>query len=534
MNRLPAKADVSKIAATGKRFDLVDSMVKGLELRVSKNGTKTWSLRYKAGGRPKRFDLGVFGSSENQLTLKAARDAANDLKAAIRTGADPQKAKEDREEQDRASRTVVVAVGGADETVESVALQCIEALKLRPATRREWSRLVKAEIAPAFEGRLAKELTRPEIKAWSRKLAKRNGWIANRAFSLLRRVFSWAASDDVELVGASPLVGMKKPFEDETESERVLTASELRALLQALGALDLRAEGERAAWGMPRGGPVTGREPKDEEQAEGPGAPYVDACRLLLLTGVRRSAVIGAKRGEFEGLDTKTPQWVVPGGAYGRSKNLRPHVVPLSEPALEIVRRRLSLTKGAFLFPVRRLVLAQVNRAYMNAAGGIDSLKIKAQKAGVALDTLLKAKTVEDYRKAVDGLNAAFDLRKQMQEELNTVMDRAMTWDSHFIALLKDTVDRIHGSKLEPWKAHGFRASIATNSRERLKVSGDVVGAILGHKKPGASATRIYDRSELLDEKRAALVAWAAWLDEIKGAKAEAHGAKVLPMRARA
>lgn len=473
MKKIGAKADIAKIATTGERFEMADSVVRGLRLRVSAAGVKTWSLLYRKGGAFRRFELGDFPD----LKLADAREDARAHKREIKQkGADPQKAKQDREAHERAARAKA-AEGAKDETVESLSLQCIETLKLRPATRKEWARLVKAEIAPAFPGRLAKELTRPEIKAWTRKLAKRNGWIANRTFSLLRRVYSWAASDDVELVGASPLVGMKKPFKDETESERVLTAAELRSILRAFDALDLRAEGERAVWGQSRAGAV---EPKvkTEEQAEGPGAPYVDACRLLLLTGVRRSAVIGAKRGEFEGIDTKSPQWVVPGGAYGRSKNQRPHVVPLSEPALEIVRRRLKLAQGEFLFPVRRLVKDQTER------------------------------------------------------------DRAMTWDSHFIALLKDTANRIHGSKLEPWKAHGFRASIATNSRERLKVSGDVVGAILGHKKPGAAATRIYDRSELLDEKRAALIAWAAWLDEIKAAEPakaeESTGAKVLPMRARA
>lgn len=462
--KIGAKEDVSKIEATGTRFDRAVSGVPGLRLRVWPTGVKSWSLIYRdSTGKQTRLNLGNFPG----LTLAEARTLAQKKRAAITDGKDPQGEK-------RAAREAakVAAEEPPGETVETLALQCLEALKLRPATRKEWARLVKAEIAPAFPGRLARELTRPEVKAWTRKLAARNGWIANRAFSLLRRVYTWAASDDVEAVESSPLVGMKKPFNDETESERVLSGAELRSILLALDALEMRAEMERLVWSMPRTGAVEPREPKEE--GEGPGAPYVDACRLLLLTGVRRSAVIGARRGEFEGLDTKTPQWVVPGGAYGRSKNLRPHVVPLSDPALEIIRRRLAVTKGEFLFPVRRLVGGQTSK------------------------------------------------------------DRAMTWDSHFIALLKDTADRIHGSKLDPWKAHGFRASIATNARERLKVSGDVVGALLGHKKPGAAATRIYDRSELLDEKRAALVAWGAWLHQIKtGQKPdtgeENEGAKVLP-----
>jgi hypothetical protein len=40
-------------------------------------------------------------------------------------------------------------------------------------------------------------------------------------------------------------------------------------------------------------------------------------------------------------------------------------------------------------------------------------------------------------------------------------------------------------------------------------------------------------RPELLDEKRTALVAWAAWLERLKAVD-EAKGADILPMRGRA
>lgn len=437
MDKIKEKADIGRIVPKETRFEMLDSVVAGLRLRVWPTGAKKWSLLYRTpAGAFSRLSLGDFGESPD-LTLAAARKAAQAKKVAIAAGQDPQEEKRQKRAVARAERAAKLDAKG--ETVEAVALQCVEALKLRPATRREWLRLIHVEIAPTFPGRAAKELTRPEIKAWTRKLARRNGWIANRSFSLLRRVYSWAASDDIELVGASPLVGMKKPFEDETESERVLSAADLRAILRALNALDLRGEFER-----------------EEKESEGPGIPYVEACRLLLLTGVRRSAVIGAKRAEFEGLDGKTPQWVVPGGAYGRSKSGRPHVVPLSPAALEVVRRRMAVAKGSFLFPVRRLV---------------------------------KGKTEKD---------------------------RPMTWDSHFMGLLKDTADKIVGASMEPWKLHGFRAALATNSREHLKVSGDVVGALLGHKKPGAAVTRVYDRSELLEEKRDALCLWADWLEDLE------------------
>lgn len=62
--------------------------------------------------------------------------------------------------------------------------------------------------------------------------------------------------------------------------------------------------------------------------------------------------------------------------------------------------------------------------AFVGAAGGIHELNVKAQGAGLTLDRLLKAKNVNDYKAAVDELNAAFgkseadmDLARQAMDE---------------------------------------------------------------------------------------------------------------------
>ena len=65
------------------------------------------------------------------------------------------------------------------------------------------------------------------------------------------------------------------------------------------------------------------------------------------------------------------------------------------------------------------------------------------------------------------------------------------------------------------WRIHDLRHAVATHLREDLKVSSDVVSLILGHTPPGPRVTRIYDRSELLSERRAALVGWASWVTRL-------------------
>jgi integrase len=66
----------------------------------------------------------------------------------------------------------------------------------------------------------------------------------------------------------------------------------------------------------------------------------------------------------------------------------------------------------------------------------------------------------------------------------------------------------------EPWTLHDLRRTAATNLGD-LGVRSDVVEAILNHSRPGIAA--IYNRSELLGERRAALELWARRIEAIVG-----------------
>lgn len=192
----------------------------------------------------------------------------------------------------------------------------------------------------------------------------------------------------------------------------------------------------------------------DETRELHPG--YSDAALLRLLTGVRREMVQGMRRGELDGLNGAEPRWIVPGGFEGRSKSGRTHVVPLSRQALAIVRRRLELSSGECLFPVAR------------------------------------------------------------HGHLGRGLDAPMEWSSRFVRDLREAANAAVGSEMARWTIHGFRHTIGTHMREDLRVPGDVVSLILGHKVSGPAVTRIYNRAELLPERRDALTKWATWLDRVK------------------
>jgi integrase len=198
--------------------------------------------------------------------------------------------------------------------------------------------------------------------------------------------------------------------------------------------------------------------------------PYADATLLLLLTLVRRSSVLGMRHEELQDLDGNDARWAVPSE---RSKSGRPHVVPLTAAARSVVRRRLEVVESD-LGP---------GRSFLFPAGG------KASGA-----------------------------------------DQPMTWSSGWMLALREEMrpvndDYTPGPRDARWSVHTFRASGSTHLIEDLGVSRHVVSLLLGHTMPGPAATRVYDRSELLPERRAALTRWADWLGRLSGdTRGDTHG----------
>ncbi len=419
---------------TRMRKDLYDSKVTGLILRVTPSGARTWAVEYRANGRKRRYTLGPYkseGIRGKAYTLAAARDEAETVLAKVRLGADPHVTRLDArvEARRRAQEERRLRSEGGPLTVERLVKRCLDALPLRPKTDREWRRLAKKEINPRLGTRLAVELSKGEVREWSRAILRRSHYTANRAFEVLRRAYTWGLGED--LVVTTPFLGLSKPG-TEHESERVLSIEEISAVWRALDVLD--AEVDTPQEGVTER--ITARRARERRA-------YVDAVRLLFLTGVRRAMVTGANRAEFDDLDGATPLWTIPGGFSGRSKSGRAHVVPLSRSAASIVKRRLAVVPADALFPVGR-------------RGPVT----------------------------------------------NGDPDAPMTWSSRFISELRTKTNELHGAEMARWTIHGLRHTIATHLRADLGVSSEVVSLILGHTPPGPRVTRIYNRADLAARTR--------------------------------
>ena len=178
--------------------------------------------------------------------------------------------------------------------------------RLRPRSYVETERHLRRDWAP-LHGQPITKIDRSALANQLGILAKDNGSVAaDRARAALSAFFSWAMREG--LVANNPVIGTNRPATPKAR-DRVLTDNELAEIWQAC---------------------------RDDD--------YGRVVRLLILTGQRREEVAGMSWSE---IDADKSVWSLPGS---RTKNHRPHEVPLSEPALAIIGGVAVRSDRDFLF----------------------------------------------------------------------------------------------------------------------------------------------------------------------------------------
>lgn len=275
-----------------------DSELKGFGVRVSapdRDGAvrRTWVLNYYANGRERRLTIGPV----DDWPTEAARAKARELRRRISFGDDPLR---ERNEQRRAPTFRDLAR----------AFEAAQAEAKSERTQKLYRQQLRDHLLPKLGRVLVDEIRRRDVEALHAAL-RRRPFLANRVLQLLRAIFNFGIAH--EMVEANPCTGIK-PFR-EPRRERYLSAEELRALLKAI--------------------------------AEEPNREGADAVLLLLLTGARSGEVRTMRWGD---LDLEGGVWTK---AASSTKQRRSHRCPLSEPALDVLRRRKPLARGPYVFPGR-------------------------------------------------------------------------------------------------------------------------------------------------------------------------------------
>jgi integrase len=286
-----ATIDALPLPAPGKRVTYHEKN-SGLQLRVTPNGAKSWSVfRRTKGGPPQRVTLGKYPD----MTIEQARKQAATVIQAIQAGGDPAAIR-------RAHREEMTFRELFEQYIERHA-------KPRKRTWKEDETKYKQYLARPLGSKKLSAIGRREIaQIHSLLSASGHPTTANRVLALVSSVFGWAIS-----VGLWDKLNAAKGIKRNREKsrDRFLQADELPHFFAAL---------------------IT--EPLDTVR---------DYIWISLLTGARRANVLAMR---WRDISFERAEWRIE-----RTKNGEPQTVTLSPEAVEILRRRKPAEVAEYVFP---------------------------------------------------------------------------------------------------------------------------------------------------------------------------------------
>jgi integrase len=404
------------------RQEIPDGLLVGLYLVVQPSGAKSFAVRYRHAGQPRKLTLGAFPA----LNLEAARDIGGKALRAAAEGRDP--ATEKQAAKGDAKKAEMEAARSRRDLFENVAREFIErhAMKSnKPTTWRETARIlglrpspddpavlldVGGDVMPAWRGRPIQDISKRDVIALLDSVNDRGSPImANRVLSAVRKLFNWCVARDVIQVSPCTLVTPPAP---ERSRDRILNDAELKLVWNG---------------------------------ADAEGWPFGPLVKLLVLTG-QRLAEVGGMRWDELNLENKL--WTLPAE---RVKNGERHEVPLSDAAIAVLTAlpRIKTTKS-FVFTTRR-----------------DA--------------------------AVSGFSRAKD-------RLDACVAAAVTGGAPAMA---------------HWTFHDLRRTMASGMA-RLGIQLPVIEKVLNHTSGSfRGVVGVYQRHSFSDEKRAALQAWASFVQSV-------------------
>lgn len=299
--------EVRRAKPAERPYKLADE--RGMYLLISPNGSKLWRWKYRWDGAEKTMAFGAYPD----VTLAGARDALDHARKLKATGIDPMAERK----AEKVARTQSL-----ENSFEAVARRWWEQWKGARSSRHAdyVLRRLEADVFPAIGARPVAEIQALEVVRMMKAIETRGAVdIARRALQTTSQIFRFgvahglAARNPAADVRPGDLLAPRKK-----ENYARLDAREFPELLRAIDAY--------------------------------PGAPGTRlAMKLMALTFVRTKELIEARWCEF---DLHARRWDIPAE---RMKMKTPHIVPLSEQAVEVLRT-LKLVSGEreLLFPGER------------------------------------------------------------------------------------------------------------------------------------------------------------------------------------
>lgn len=294
---------VESIKAGPQRSEYRDGHTRGLVLRVTPNGIKSWAVLYrrKSDSRKRRCTIGKYP----EFSLAAARAQAEEIMARVSRGEDPAGQVQTRNTAltfEQLAEAWISRHGRPNKGARSL---------------YDDRRMLKREICPAIGGMKADEVSKRDVINILDSVADRGArHRSNRVFALVRSIYRWGIAED--LIQLDPTQGIR-PRTAERPRDRVLSDEEVRILWHSL---DDAPMGEAVA----------------------------TIVRLALVTGQRVGEVASMAKAELD-LSVAKPMWTQP----SRRKNKEMTRVPLSPLAVKLVRDAVARSDSSpHVFPSPR------------------------------------------------------------------------------------------------------------------------------------------------------------------------------------
>lgn len=273
---------IEALSGGQSRSEVPDPLLPGLYIVVQPSGAKSWAIRYRHQGKPRKLTLGAYPA----IDLASARELGRTALRASAEGRDP--AGEKRVARHAAARAASEPTDLLPDVVDQFIARYVKSNN-RASTAAETERLLRKDVVPEWRGRRVQEIAKKDVLALLDKIVDRGAAIgANRTLAAMRRMFNWCV--DRGLLEASPCDRVRAPT-GERSRDRVLTDAELAEVWHA---------SEKIGW------------------------PFGPMVQVLMLTAQRRGEVAGMRWPE---IDLEQALWVIP---RERSKNGIAHEVPLS------------------------------------------------------------------------------------------------------------------------------------------------------------------------------------------------------------
>ena len=322
---------VAKKAMGSAVRDYFDRDVTGFHVRCSPSGRKTFALAYsmRDTGTRRRFIIGDYPA----LTADDARMLARQRLNEVASGIDPQAVRD----QKRANAAHTV-------TQLSTAFLAVRALK--DSTRTLYDQLFRLHILPKLGEMAVVDVTTDDIARMHATLHTHKA-TADQCVRLLATLFRYAEKTGARPKGTNPATDVDRYGEH--LKERYLQPHELAALIRALDTAEttgLPAAPERQRKANPKTAkhappPKPGKKNVARGTVLKANPTAVAALRLLLVTGARKSEVLGL---QWKDVDKTAKVMILGETKTGRS------VRPLSPIALEILESVRRVVGSPYVF----------------------------------------------------------------------------------------------------------------------------------------------------------------------------------------